>query len=110
MCKRILILLAVTLMATACVHGGQPMPAKPPKPDVTIPPAQLALCPETLPELVDGKRSSLVSNHVASGKQYHACKDDHLALVCTVTGLTGITINGADPVQPEACKAPESPP
>jgi hypothetical protein len=109
MCKRILILLAVSLMATACVHGVKQMPAEVPKPDVTIPAGQLALCPETLPELVDGKRSSLLLNHVDSAKQYHACGADHKALVCTVTGLTGITINGADPVQPEACKVPAKP-
>ncbi len=106
MYKRILILLSVTLMATGCVHGVKRIPAQVLKPDLTIPPAQMAQSPD-LPQPASGKRSALLSNHVAVARMYHALRATHLALVCSITGATGVTINGAEGVQPEACKVPD---
>lgn len=105
MFKRILILLAATLMATACAHGAKQTPAEPPTPNLSIPAGQLAIPVDELPQPLSGQRSELLANHVVVAHAFHDVVTDYTALICTVLGATGITINGAAPVQPLACWA-----
>lgn len=103
MFKRILILAAATLMATACAHGVKQTPADPPTPNLSIPAGQLAVPADDLPQPLSGRRGDLLANHVDVAHAFHDVVTDYTALICTVTGATGITINGAAPVQPAAC-------
>ncbi len=102
MCNRILTLMIACLMVSACAHGVKRMPVELMKPDLTIPPAQLAQCPE-LPQPASGKRSDLLRNHVEVARMYHECRADHMALVCTVIDVTGVTVNGGHVKAPEWC-------
>lgn len=103
MFKRILILLAVTLMATACAHGVKQTPADPPTPNLSIPAGQLAIPADDLPQPLSGQRSELLANHAVVAHAFHDVVTDYTALICTVLGTKGVTINGALPVQPPAC-------
>lgn len=106
MCKRILILAAVTLMVTACAHGVKRTPAPSSQvPNLEIPADLLTGEVPALPQPDSGARSDLLTNHVEVAKAYHVLGIDLLSLVCAITGQRGVTINGAAPVQPQACEA-----
>ena len=111
MCKRILILLGVTLALMGCQHGVRPMPDEATIPNLSIPQGQLQPGPATLPQPADGKRSTLLSNHVSVARLYHQLRLRHACLVRTLWGQQGITINGLPPAvaidseTDEDCKA-----
>lgn len=106
MCKRILILLVVTLTAMGCARGVKPMPAPSSMvPDLSIPADLLVGDVEALPQPDSGKRSDLVANHIDVARAFHTLAIDFTALVCAITGQRGVTINGAPPVQPQGCEA-----
>ena len=102
MCKRILILLAVILMATGCAHGARQTQASSP-PNLQIAPGLLRLPADELPQPENGSRSALLGNHVQAAREYHRLRIDYRGLVCSVTGQGGITINGLPPRRPDGC-------
>lgn len=110
MCKRILMLLCVTLTVTACAHGVKQTPAPSSQvPNVDIPADLLARKPQAIPDPASGSRSDLLSNHVQAMGIHHALAIDFTALVCAITGQQGITINGKAPARPAWCAdAPRS--
>lgn len=104
MCKRILILLAATLMATACAHGVKQTPAPFSQvPNLDIPADLLTGQVQALPQPANGSRSELLTNHVEVARRYHVMGIDFASLVCAITGQQGITVNGARPMRPTWC-------
>ncbi len=106
MSKRILILLAVILMATGCGRGVKQTPVPSSQvPNLEVPADLLSRDVAMLPQPESGARTDLLSNHVDVAKLYHALGIDFTALVCAITGQQGITINGAKSVRPKGCEA-----
>jgi hypothetical protein len=91
------ILLISVLMLTGCASGMQqtlePI-AVSTAPQVSIPSSLLVKCPD-LPQAADGSINTLLANHVAVTRIYHACKASQSNLVDAVRGQKGIYIDDA---------------
>lgn len=78
------------------------MPAAHCRIDLTIAPAQLRVA-RPLPDLDGTDDDALLRNHVEVARRYHALADQLHALLCSLGGQRGITLNGAEPLMPAGC-------
>ncbi|MDA5341590.1 hypothetical protein [Stenotrophomonas maltophilia] len=78
------------------------MPAAHCRIDLAIAPAQLRVAP-ALPDLDGADDEALLRNHVEVARRYHALADQLRALLCSLGGQRGITLNGAQPLMPAGC-------
>ena len=77
MLKTTLAILIVALMMTACGSG----PTRTQEPLLQASQSDMQTCPDELPAPLNGSTLDLLTNHVASAKIYHQCKDRHNGLV-----------------------------
>lgn len=60
-----------------------------PQASVYLPPVLAEPCPD-LPELKDGRLSSILSNHIETARLYSNCKQRHADLVDVIEGQKGV--------------------
>lgn len=73
--KRILIC-CVALTLTACASGWTPTPV----PTLNPPVSEMEPCQPLSPPL-SGQLNDLLTNHIATARLYHQCRDRHQALI-----------------------------
>lgn len=94
---RILPLLAVVSLLTACASGVPRTPDRQ-APNLDVPGASVMLCPAELTgDPQQGKPEQMLQAHVEDAETYHACRLRHEALVKALCRQQGVTINGRDP-------------
>lgn len=74
--RKQIIYLSVAWMLTGCASGVQPTPVPTLRPPVT----EMEAC-SPLPPPTSGRLNDLLTNHIATAKVYHQCRDRHQALI-----------------------------